>query len=125
MWSSYSVWRQLSPLDLAPDDPQPSVAPYTPGRFENVWFFARNRRGLLANVSKDDELVPLGGVLASAPAAAGIGTRVVAAALVNDHGRLGVWWKFWGGFTMPCTYNASDACATCGCDLAGTFRCDM
>jgi hypothetical protein len=107
-----SGWRDLAFAGSA-DDPEPSVAVYTAGRYQDLSFLARDARGLLAQGNGDGALDPLGGLLASPPAATAAGSRVLAVGLMNDHGRPGVWWKFAGGFTPPCTTNAPDSCATC------------
>ena len=71
----------------------------------------------------------MGGVLASAPAVViapqGV-SRIDVAAIIEDHGRPGVWWKFFsgdGGYTPPCNFNKPGTCAQCGCNGAGEPAC--
>jgi hypothetical protein len=104
--------------DLAPDDPDPGVAiaiSATPG---DVEFFARNQRGLLMSQSLALKFPSIGGVLASPPAVTfifhGAGRKDVAA-IIEDHGRPGVWWRFNDqAFTPPCHYNRPGTCLECG-----------
>jgi hypothetical protein len=99
-----SGWRELRFPRFGADDPEPAVvALSTTGSFEDLAFLARGSRGLLIRVSPDGTLDRLGGLLASPPGAASAGARVVVVGLMNDHGRPGVWWRFAGGFTPPCT----------------------
>ena len=53
-------------------------------------------------------------------------TRIDVAALMDDHGHPGVWWRFYGGntFTPPCNYNKPGTCAQCGCNVPGSLACD-
>jgi hypothetical protein len=121
-------WTPVSPLDLAPDDPKPGVSVEAQGNFWTMGFFARGRTGLMVNASLS-YAYSLGGTLASAPAAIGsmLGTgRMDVAALIDDHGRPGVWWKFFDwAYKAPCNYNQPGTCAQCGCNLPGTMGCDL
>jgi hypothetical protein len=118
--------------ELDPNDPDPSVSVQMSGdAYAWDWdFYARNARHQLVNVPPQVFYPPLGGVLASAPAAtisrAGP-PRVNVAALIDDHGRPGVWWRFRddaGNYRPPCNYNAPGACAQCGCDVPNAPLCD-
>jgi hypothetical protein len=52
--------------------------------------------------------------------------RIDVAALIEDHGRPGVWWRFFDpGYAAPCNYNLPGACAVCGCNLPGEPACDF
>jgi hypothetical protein len=103
---------------LAPDDPDPGVAisiGATPG---DVAFFARDRQRLLTSHTLVHSFFSIGGVLASPPATVAIqhGTlRRDVAAIIVDHGRPGVWWRYNdGNFAAPCHYNRPGTCAECG-----------
>ena len=118
-----SYWVHV-PLDLDPADPDPGIV-VTPG----LGFFARNASHALGNATLNFAYPPLGGVLASAPGFAQAPTgvpRVDIAALMDDHGHPGVWWRFYGdtGYTAPCNYNKPGTCAQCGCNVPGTLACD-
>jgi hypothetical protein len=70
-----------------------------------------------------------GGVLASAPAVVwprnGV-KPVDIAAVIDDHGRPGVWSKFLsldGSDRPPCNDNAPGTCAQCGCNVPGAPAC--
>jgi hypothetical protein len=97
---------QTVTADLAPDDPDPSVAitiSSTPG---DLVFYARNPQGLLASDTLQTKLYPLGGLLVSPPAATAIyhaSIRTDVAAIVDDHGHPGVWWRFNdAAYEAPC-----------------------
>jgi hypothetical protein len=104
--------------DLAPNDPNPGVAitPFsTPG---GLAFFARNPQGLLVNDTTDSTFASIGGLLVSPPAAVAVyhaSLRTDIAAIIDDHGHPGVWWRFNdAGYTAPCNYNLPGTCAQCG-----------
>ena len=122
-------WTAVRTLDLAPDDSKPGVAINAMRSFDTMGFFARHRTGLLVNVGLNDSYPPLGGVLASVPAVVGNtqGTyRIDVAALIDDHGKLGVWWRFDDlRYHVPCNFNEPGTCAQCGCNVAGKPRCDL
>jgi hypothetical protein len=126
--SEWSGWAEGILPELAPDDPAPGIAIVTKGPFGGLGVFARNKEGMLANVvfSESDVTYVLGGILASAPGAVatGRGDHMDVVALISDHGRPGVWWKFNGGYRPICTYNAPNACSSCGCNVTGSFLCD-
>jgi hypothetical protein len=104
------------------------VAVEAMGNFSTMGFFARSRSGLLVNASLYSAF-PLGGVLASPPAAVGGArgpVRLDVAALIEDHGKPGVWWRFADlAYKAPCNYNEPGACAQCGCNLPGAPSCDL
>ena len=87
-----SYWIPL-PLEVDPADPAPGIV-ITKG----LGFFGRNASHALVNGTPTYNYPPLGGVLASAPGVAeaptGV-TRVDVAALIDDHGHPGVWWRFY------------------------------
>jgi len=48
------------------------------------------------------------------------------AALIYDHGRPGIWWKFRTNvatYRPPCNYNMPGTCAQCGCNVPNTPPC--
>ncbi len=105
-------------LYLPPDDPEPGVAITllsTPGE---VGFFARNQQGLLISETLQTKFFPIGGVLASPPGAVAIyqgGIRTDVAAIIDDHGHPGVWWRYNDGdYLAPCHYNRPGKCGECG-----------
>lgn len=109
-------WRSVDSLALAPGDPNPGVTVQAVGNFYSMGFWARGQTGLLVNASY---FLPypyaIGGVLASVPAAVGGRTRVDVAALIDDHGKPGVWWRFDApGYAAPCSYNQPGTCGQCG-----------
>ena len=116
----WGTWVPI-PTDLPPADPDPSIA--IAGGETN--FFASDRRGLLVNATRAFGAFTLGGILASAPGAASPrdDSRLEVAALIDDHGRRGVWWKFHGGFLPTCVYSAPGTCAQCGCGGPGQPAC--
>jgi hypothetical protein len=60
----------------------------------------------------------IGGVLVSPPAVAAIyqaSIRTDVAAIIDDHGHPGVWWRYNDGqYKVPCYYNQPGACLACG-----------
>jgi hypothetical protein len=122
-----SGWEPL-PLELDPVDPEPHTV------VQNVaggqYLFARDPRRALVSADFINGVYPaLGGVLASAPnvvvARHGV-SRIDVVALIEDHGRPGVWWKFFsgdGGYTPPCNYNLPGTCAQCGCNVPNSPSC--
>jgi hypothetical protein len=123
-WSPTSVgaWVDL-PFDVVAVDAEPSVSAAGPA---DASYFAPDTRGLLLQGSRFSGTSTIGGLLASAPAAirSPDKSRIDVVALVNDHGHPGVWWKFWGGFSPVCNYNAPGTCGQCGCGVMGTPPCD-
>ena len=121
-------WTAVVPLELAPGDPKPGVSVQALGSSGTMGFFAGGRNGRLVNAGLYGAS-SLGGVLASVPAAVG-GTRgpvrVDVAALIDDHGKPGVWWRFYDpAYQTPCNYNQPGTCAQCGCNLPGTVGCNL
>ena len=117
--SGGAAWRSADHLNIDPDpdDPDPGVAvaiSATPGELS---FFARNRRRLLINDTSEQTYSSIGGVLASPPAAVAVyhgAVRTDVAAIINDHGRPGVWWRYNDqAYKAPCYDNPGD-CARCG-----------
>jgi hypothetical protein len=117
-------WLPSTDVDLAPDDPNPSVAITmfsSPGYVE---VFARNPQGLFVVDTLQVTPSPVGGVIASPPGAVAIvgsgdtfpGTlRLDVAAIIDDHGRPGVWWRYGdGNYTPPCHYKRPGTCLECG-----------
>jgi hypothetical protein len=102
--------------DLALDDPDPGVALTYDSTPNEITFFARNGKGLLVSDTTDATFPSIGGVLLSPPAAVAYyegPVRTDVAALVDDHGHPGVWWRFNDvSYTPPC--NASAPCTPCG-----------
>jgi hypothetical protein len=121
-------WTAVGPLDLGPGDPNPGVAIEAQGDFNTMGFFARGRSGRLVNANLYAAF-PLGGVLASVPSAVGGARgplRFDVAALIEDHHRPGVWWRFDDlAYRAPCNYNDPGTCAQCGCNLPGAPACDL
>jgi len=115
-----STWRVADKLnvDLDRDDPDPGVAITLTPEPGELAFFARNRRLLLVNPTTAMTYFPIGGVLASPPAAVAIyhgAVRTDVAAIIDDHGRPGVWWRFHDeAYKAPCNYNRPGTCAECG-----------
>jgi hypothetical protein len=125
--SGWGPWLPIDGLDPGPDDPRPGVTVATLGLLSNTTFFARNRQGILFNSIFGASHI-LGGVLASPPAVVGVirTYRTDVAALIDDHGHPGVWWKFSdASYTPPCNYNMTGTCAQCGCDQPGQPSCDL
>jgi WD40 repeat protein len=125
----WGTWLRL-PYDLEDyGDPSPSFALETTGN--SVLLFARDAQGsLIAFEHLRGLYSPLGGVLTSAPGAASSKDkfRSNVAAVIDDHGRPGVWWKFNGaydGYTPPCNYNAPGMCAECGCNVPNAPSCEQ
>jgi hypothetical protein len=104
--------------DLAPDDPDPGVAISILAAPGDVAFFARNRQGLLVSDTLQLKYASIGGVLVSPPAVAAIyqaSIRTDVAAIIDDHGHPGVWWRYNDGqYKVPCYYNQPGACLACG-----------
>jgi len=126
----WNAWLSIDTFDLAPDDRNPGVAVETVGNAADVGYFARDPRGLLVNNSRGTHYYPLGGVLASPPAAVGVHPgsyyRIDIVALVDDHGHPGVWWKFFDrSYQAPCNFNQTGTCAQCGCNGPGQPHCDF
>jgi hypothetical protein len=117
----WGTWVAL-PVELPLADPEPSIG-VAAGAYLN--FFAPEQRGLLVNATREFGAFTVGGILASAPNAASPhdGSRLEVTALIDDHGRRGVWWKFHGGFLPACVYNRPGTCAECGCGLPGQPSC--
>jgi hypothetical protein len=117
--SGGSAWVPAANIsaDLAPDDPDPGVAIVatpTPG---DLAFFARNQQGLLAADTVAAKFFSIGGLIASAPGVAAVytGVRTDVAAIIDDHGHPGVWWRYSDGYyKAPCTYNRPGTCLQCG-----------
>ena len=104
--------------DLAPDDPDPGVAIATYGFPGDVSFFARNQQGLLANETLRETYSSIGGMLVSPPGVVAITHTVIRtdiAAIIDDHGHPGVWWRYQDALpAFPCYYNRPGACLECG-----------
>jgi len=112
-----AAWDKVVTIsnDLAPDDPDPGVAiaPSDPGQ---VAFFARNQQGLLVSDFFSTTFPSIGGILASPPGVTTIihgGVRTDLAAIIDDHGHPGVWWRYYG-VAFPCYYNRPGTCMECG-----------
>jgi hypothetical protein len=101
--------------DLGPTEREPGVAITPSDTPADPVFFARNQRGLLVSDTRLQTFFPIGGVLASAPAAVGLYHQTVrtdVAAIILDHGRPSVWWRYSDGkHVPPCTRPGS--CGTC------------
>jgi hypothetical protein len=126
--SGWGPWTAAPYLDLAPNDPTPGVAINALGSISTIGLSGRNSRSILANVGIQVWYPPLGGVLASTPAVVGAQTayRIDFAALIEDHGKLGVWWKFDDlNYHAPCNYNQPGTCNQCGCNMPGQPHCDQ
>jgi hypothetical protein len=114
------AWISASNInrDLASDDPDPGVAITILKTPRDVAFFARNRQGLLVNETLGSTFFPLGGVLASPPSAVGVyngAVRTDVAAIIDDHGHPGVWWRYKDdAYDAPCYYNSLTTCRQCG-----------
>jgi hypothetical protein len=120
-----SYWQRL-PIDLMDADPNPGVAIQVYAG--ELGFHGRNARRAHAESTSSGSLPPLGGVLTAAPGVVSPregDLRIDVAAVIEDHGHPGVWWKFWGGFTPPCNYNVPGTCAQCGCNLPDTPSCNL
>ena len=112
-------WTEVTSLDLDPNDPRPGVTVQAIRNFATMGLWARGRNGLLFNTSfVYGYKYPIGGVLASVPAAVGQTQdpyRIDVAALIDDHGKPGVWWRFDApGYNAPCNYNQPGTCGQCG-----------
>jgi hypothetical protein len=118
---AWGFWASI-PIELSPLDSDPSIAKAG----SDNRYFAADRRGLLIDGTRWDVTYPVGGVPGSAVSAvmSHNGSQIHVAAVIDDHGRPGVWWKFKGGFVPPCNYNAPGTCGACGCGLAGAPACD-
>jgi hypothetical protein len=118
--NSISDWATVANVntDLGPDDPDPGVAITITSTPQDVGFFARNRQGLLLNDTLQSKSFPIGGVLASPPGAVGTyngSIRTDVAAIIEDHGHPGVWWRFNdANYVAPCNYNRPGTCQQCG-----------
>jgi len=112
-------WRAAEHLndDLDRDDPDPGVGLAPSSELGDLAFYARNRRRLLVNPTTAAKYFPIGGVLASPPAAVvtfQVAIRTDVAAIIDDHGHPGVWWRFNDqSYAVPCT-NGVGLCAQCG-----------
>jgi len=112
-------WAPVNPItsDLAPDDPGIAIAIRPePGYLD---FFGRNSRHLLVDDTALSSDSPIGGVLASPPAAVAIHystiVRTDVTAIIDDHGHPGVWWRYHDpNYQAPCYYNSPMTCLTCG-----------
>jgi hypothetical protein len=115
--SDWAVADNIS-ADLAPDDPDPGVAIALLGTPGDVSFFARNRQGLLVSDTVTLTYYPIGGVLVSPPTVAAIysgAIRTDVAAIIDDHGHPGVWWRYNDmNYRPPCHYNQPGTCLQCG-----------
>jgi len=104
--------------DLAPDDPDPGVAIAMLNVAGDVFFYARNQQRMLVSDSLSTTFFSIGGVLASPPSVATLihnGIRVEVAAIIDDHGHPGVWWRYNESVDLfPCTYNRPGTCLECG-----------
>lgn len=115
-----SAWAPIDTVNdqLAPDDPDPGIAITIAASPGDVVFFARNQQRLLVSDTTQLKFFPIGGVLASPPAAVGIyhgDIRTDVAAIIEDHGRPGVWWRFRdSAYVAPCHYNRPGTCGVCG-----------
>ena len=111
-------WRAAEYLngDLDPNDPDPGVGIALTSDLGELVFYARNRRRLLVSPTTTAKYFPIGGVLASPPAVVAtyhVAARTDIAAIIDDHGRPGVWWRFnHPSFTVPC-YDGFGPCAQC------------
>jgi hypothetical protein len=124
-WSQsggWGVWADL-PFDVVAIDAEPSLAASGPGDWH---YYAPDTRGVLLDGTRFAGSSTIGGLPSSSPSAVGAidGSRIDVAALVDDHGHPGVWWKFWGGVSPACNYNAPGTCAQCGCGMTGAPPCD-
>jgi hypothetical protein len=120
-----SAWQRL-PIDLMDGDPNPGVAvQFFAGE---LGFHGRNARRAHVQSSGTSALPPFGGVLTATPGVVSPRQgeyRIDVAAVIEDHGHPGVWWRFWGGYTPPCNYNVPGMCAQCGCNLPNTPSCSL
>ncbi|HXU03833.1 MAG TPA: hypothetical protein VN903_22880, partial [Polyangia bacterium] len=95
---------------LAPDDPDPGVAIGYSGIAGDLTFLTRNKQGLLAVETLMSTFYSPGGVLASPPGAVTTihnGVRTDVAAIIDDHGHPGVWWRYNDNtYAPPCDYDS-------------------
>jgi hypothetical protein len=102
--------------DLAPDDQKPGVAITTSNNPTVVTFLARNQQRLLVSDTQDQQFPSIGGVLVSPPGAVTVVHQTVrtdVAAIIDDHGHPGVWWRFQDGDYAPAC-DAPGSCTECG-----------
>jgi hypothetical protein len=112
-------WAAVGPIsnDLAPDDPDPGVAIAMQSVPGGLGFFARNQQRLLVSDTLQTTYSSIGGILASPPSVTTIihdGIRTDLAAIIDDHGHPGVWWRYNDGIAFPCYYNRPGTCMDCG-----------
>lgn len=126
--SSWGDWLPVG-VSVLPEDPDPGVAMASNSNLHNLDYFTRDANGLLLYKVDGGNLLEIGGMPISTPGAVGSARgdlRVDIAAVIDDHGHPGVWWKFLSTQnTPPCNYNAPGTCAQCGCGFAGAPRCDL
>jgi hypothetical protein len=124
----WGTWVQ-GPLSVSSQDPDPSVALASSGGFSDLDLLVRDPNGFVLQAVLGGGQAELGGMPLAALGAVGTArgdVRTDIVALINDHGRPGVWWKFLSPqYTPPCNYNAPGTCAQCGCGFAGAPRCDL
>ena len=103
---------------LALDDPSPGVAITMSSTPQDMVFFGRNPQGLLVSESQQSKFFPIGGMLASPPGVVSVyhgAVRTDVAAIIVDHGRPGVWWRYNdAAYAAPCYYNRPGTCGECG-----------
>jgi hypothetical protein len=121
-------WQSLPHVGLMPEDPVPGVAVIGAG--SAVSFYARGPRGRLIYAERWYLRFNLGGILASPPAvtfALDGSPGIHVAAVIEDHGRPGVWVKYYvpDGFQPPCNLNAPGTCAQCGCNVRNKPACEL
>jgi hypothetical protein len=81
-----------------------------------VTFLARNQQRLLVSDTQDQQFPSIGGVLVSPPGAVTVVHQTVrtdVAAIIDDHGHPGVWWRFQDGDYAPAC-DAPGSCTECG-----------
>ena len=92
--------QNLNDRSRSPDDPDPGVGITLHSRRPASWPSspATSRRLLVSASTTTAKYFPIGGVLASPPAAVASyhdsPCRTDVAAIIDDHGRPGVWWRF-------------------------------
>jgi hypothetical protein len=114
-----SGWMPVDNLKpyLATDDREdPGIAITMDWMPQNLVFFARNQQDILVSETQQSTFPPIGGVLASPPAVVSVYhafVRTDVAAIIVDHGRPGVWWRYNDqNYAPPCYLPGT--CALCG-----------
>ncbi len=127
LWSIWydGSWRSFYSLgSLADSGASPAVSSWGPNRL-NVFYRYNGTLYLKTLMGNWLSPLPLGGQLVASgtPAAVAQTTpsnRIDVMAPVNDHGSLGVWWKYYP-FQRPCYWASTSSCG--GCNSAETNAC--